>query len=891
MTQAKPRAGRRAPARTFLRVQLLEGRDVPSTVVPAHSQDTVLVAYHTPDGGVTRGEAVAVPDGMTVDEAVAYYQGQQGVAFAEQNYTFSTTRIPNDTYYGLEYALNNTGQSVAGVTGLADRDIDGAEAHDITVGSLNTVVSIIDTGLDYTHPDLYLNVWLNQAEIPTSIRANLTDVDADGIITFYDLNDSRNIGTGKAQDLNGTGYIDAGDLLQSLAAGGWEDNVDSGSNGYVDDLIGWDFLGNDNDPMDVVAQDGGHGTHVAGTIGAIGNNGIGVAGVAWRVQMMSLRFLGTGGGSLADAVEAVYYSVDNGAVISNNSWGGGGYSTALFNAISYANTQGQIFVAAAGNEGRNNDSVASYPANYNVANVVSVAATDNRDALASFSNRGRNTVDLGAPGVSIASTYPGGYMYLDGTSMATPQVSGAFALLLSVNPNMTAADAINRVLSTVDPVSSLATTTVTGGRLNVYRALTAGTTPPPPADTTGAYITSATPNASGPNPVSSVRVVFSEAINAATFTAADVTLTGPGGATIAITSIAAVDSSGREFDIRFASQSAVGSYTLTVGPSIADVAGNLMDQDRDGVKAEATQDRFTGGFTVTAPTQTTFSTTTPVNITDNAQVVSQIAVGSDITIGDIDVRLNITHTYVSDLRIYLRGPDGTTVQLFNRRGGSGDNFTNTLFSDEAATAISGGAAPYNGTYRPEQLLSAFDGKNARGTWQLIVQDLAGGDVGRINSWSLTVVARTTTMAVGGPRPITFDAPVSVAQSAVPASGAVVTDAPDAAVAVSVTPTNSGVSQVVTAFPVPNLPRASLGNGFRVTGQGVAFVAPDTAPVAVAPRALTVLRELAATRLADLVVQQTPAAASGRITSPAAVVEAIDDLLNGVPGDSRVGLFG
>lgn len=291
--------------------------------------------------------------------------------------------------------------------------ISAPKAWDKYTGSKNVVVGIIDSGIDYTHTDLSSNVWTN----PNEIAGN---------------------------------------------------GIDDDNNGYVDDIHGWNFVADSNDPYD----DNGHGTHVAGTIGAVGNNGIGVAGVTWNTQVAALKFLDAdGSGYTSDAIEAINYATTNGFAITNNSWGGGAYSQSLYDAI--AAYQG-VFIAAAGNNGKNIDSSASYPASYTLSNIISVAATTSSDGRASYSNYGATSVDLGAPGDSIYSTYPGNkYATLSGTSMATPHVSGAAALLKSYYPGLTTAQIKSVILANVDAVTSLKGKTVTGGRLNVYKALTA----------------------------------------------------------------------------------------------------------------------------------------------------------------------------------------------------------------------------------------------------------------------------------------------------------------------------------------------------------------------------------------------------------------------------------
>jgi len=371
--------------------------------------------------------------------------------------------------------------------------VEAPLAWEITTGSTEVVVAVIDSGIDYTHPDLYLNIWVNQEEIPPAISAQLTDVDGDGLITFWDLNDAANQGPGTITDLNGNGYIDGGDLLRPAVEGGWADGLDNGGNGFVDDLIGWDFLDNDNDPMDL--DQIGHGTAVAGIIGAVGNNGEGVTGINWQVQMMPLGtrpgVVDPGGLDevLGATVEAGSYALDNGARIVNIS---GAAPEALVppdliaavNAwFEEAAAQGVLVVVAAGNNGRDTDLVRALQSATPHDNVVVVAATfRQQDRLAFFgefwaSNFGATTVDLGAPGDYLWSTSPlsaPGIPYagtFGGTSGATPFVTGAAALILSVNPNLTYAEVNSLILDNVDPVDDLQGLMVTGGRLNIFNAL------------------------------------------------------------------------------------------------------------------------------------------------------------------------------------------------------------------------------------------------------------------------------------------------------------------------------------------------------------------------------------------------------------------------------------
>jgi len=358
--------------------------------------------------GLDRLETTAVPVGLDLDETIAAYTADAGVEYAEPDAILTVAdTIPDDDLW----------QSLWGL-----RRIEAPAAWDLVQGDPAVVVAILDTGVDTTHPDLAGNLWVNAGETP------------------------------------GNG-------------------IDDDANGFVDDGHGYDFLNDDGDPLD----DHGHGTHVAGTIGAVGDNGIGVVGVNWQVRLMSLKFLGADGrGPTSGAILAIHYAIQMGAHLTSNSYGGGGASQAMRDAIAAARAAGQLFVAAAGNDGRNVDTGPPfYPASYPLDNVVAVAATDDDDDRADFSNFGVTSVDLAAPGEEVRSTLPTydtplslsvshDYGKLSGTSMATPHVAGAAALLWAHAPLLRYDEVRARLLATVDP---LGLPVASGGRLNVAAAL------------------------------------------------------------------------------------------------------------------------------------------------------------------------------------------------------------------------------------------------------------------------------------------------------------------------------------------------------------------------------------------------------------------------------------
>ena len=584
---------RKSRVRRQLLLELLESRQlmaVDSLQISSqlHDLNELLVQFSSPNPSALIGQTYAgatiqrqltddgwfsieVGTGTTVPQALAAFQSRTDVVQATPDFAITTQAIPNDPSFGSLWGLSNGG--VQGSSTLAD--INAAQAWDYGTSS-NVVTAVIDTGVDYRHQDLAANIWSN------------------------------------ADEVAGNG-------------------IDDDRNGYVDDTRGWDFASNDNDPMD----DNGHGTHVAGTIGAVGNNGLGVTGVAWSALIMPLKFLDkNGSGALSDAMEAINYARVNGAKVINASWGGGGFSSALQSAITQFKNSGGVFVAAAGNESSNNTTTPAYPANY--AGVISVGASTRNDALASFSNYGTN-VQIIAPGQSILSTLPGNaYGSLSGTSMATPHVAGAIALLWGQNPTRTAAQITDAIFANTDNV--LRGSQSTYGRLNLGKAAAA------------------------------------------------------------------------------LKQGAVPTNPTTNPPT------------------QSQQTQFTYSL------QGTF----PIRDATTQATVHQVAINvpDNITISDLDVVLNIRHTYASDLGIRLIAPDGTSRTLINRRGGSSDNIQLTL-SDEASTGVAS-LSTLRGTVRPESSLSVFDGKSAKGRWILQVTDFARGDVGQILAAQLVVTTTNGT---------------------------------------------------------------------------------------------------------------------------------------------------
>ncbi|EQC43710.1 S8 family peptidase [Bacteriovorax sp. Seq25_V] len=366
--------------------------------------------------------AVVQPAEGLEQESVEMLKNDSNIEYVEKNWIVtldnevtSEVMTSTDSMYSKQWGLKNTGTNSGGwfSSGKAGEDVNAERAWEIQKGNKDIVVAVIDTGIDYRHPDLQANLWVNEAE------------------------------------KNG------------------EPGVDDDGNGFVDDVYGYDFANNDADPIDGHS----HGTHCAGVIGAA-HNGQGVMGVMSKVKLMGIKFLSdSGSGETIGAIKSIEYAIKNGANIMSNSWGGGERSEALKEAIVAAKDAGILFVAAAGNESNNNDSRPTYPASYDVENVITVGAMDGKGNKASFSNYGKESVHVFAPGVNILSTVKnGGYQKMSGTSMATPMVSGVLGLLLSQEEGINFSDAKTRLMESTVRNSSLSKFSI-DGRVDAFRML------------------------------------------------------------------------------------------------------------------------------------------------------------------------------------------------------------------------------------------------------------------------------------------------------------------------------------------------------------------------------------------------------------------------------------
>ena len=570
---------------------------------------------------------LALPKGADPAAMVERLKHNPNIEYAELNYLHFPSVVPNDPSYSSLWGMQIT---------------DAEQGWEMEMGSKDIVVGVIDTGFDYTHPDLAANIWTN----PNEIAGN---------------------------------------------------GVDDDGNGYIDDIHGISAINDNGNPQDTHY----HGTHVAGTIGAVGNNGEGVVGVNWNTNMVGCSFLGGSGGTTADAIQCIDYMVDlkNRGVnlrVLNNSWGGGAFSQSLKDAIISADNAGMLFVAAAGNDAFDNDQIDSWPANYDVPNVMSIASTTSTDNMSSFSQWGATTVDMGAPGSNVLSTVPGGYNTLSGTSMATPHVAGAAALILAADPSLSTAEVKNILMTSGDPIADLQGKTVSGKRLNVNTALTmAGAGGP------GYYL---------------LTTPMSRTVNQGSPTDYTINMNAVGGYTG--TANFSATAPGLNADISFSNSTvdANGSTVMTVQTSAATALGEYTITIT-AVDGEITETTDVNLLVYPAGTYTgTFENNNPVAIPDNNSVGvdSVINVDMNLTITDLIVNLDISHTYISDLRVTLTSPLGQTVTLHDRTGGSADNLV----------------ASYS--------LEQFDLTEAFGDWTLNVSDNVGADVGTLNNWSMVV---------------------------------------------------------------------------------------------------------------------------------------------------------
>ena len=575
-----------------------------------------------------------------------------------------------------------------GLTG--SHGVEASSAWAISSSANEVVVAVIDSGVDVTHPDLAAVIWQNTGEIP-------------------------------------------------------DNGIDDDGNGYIDDINGWDFTTNDNSPDD----GNGHGTHVAGTIAAVRNNNIGITGVADNVKIMALRFLDSeGNGYTNNAISALNYAVANGAPISNNSWGGGGYSTSLFNAIEAADDAGHTFVAAAGNSGRNIDSNPSYPAAYNSSNIISVAAINSSGDLASFSNYGVSNVDIAAPGVAIVSSishqYCGQssgadcYASLNGTSMASPHVAGVTALILGMRPGSSPQEIGEILRDSTRPTSVLNGAVAYGGELDAAAAVELATT---------------TGSITFPGHSDGENVFQNEE-----FQLTALALQSDG--TDVSTSTTWKDVSGNTLGTGATLTYQTNSIgLLRIIAEVADSTGVTIRRTATFNVQERTFE-FSNPQGIITPDpedviQATWIWNGPLAETGNL-VAESLALGKvegtyampDIggqedvsefifsveeneTVAQVQLGIRLDHTYVADLNISLIHPDGTEVLLARRNGGSQNNYGDgsqdcsgnlAYFSDEASESISDRTPPYVGESRPREPFSAFDGKPTAGDWKLKIVD-------------------------------------------------------------------------------------------------------------------------------------------------------------------------
>ena len=594
---------------------------------------------------------LSIPKGVSRDGLIKQLSRHQAIEVAEPNYLLhaienSEVVIPNDPRFSELWGMHNTGTG----GGVNDADIDAPEAWELTKGSHDVVVGVIDTGTDYNHPDLAANIWTN----PNEIASN---------------------------------------------------GIDDDNNGVIDDVHGFSAVNNNGNPMD--GQ--GHGTHVAGSIGASGDNATGVVGVNWNVTMIPCQFLGAdGSGTTAGAIACINYFTNlkqNHGVnvrLTSNSWGGGGFSQALSDAIQAGNDAGILFIAAAGNDADNSDQTPHYPSSYNLPGIISVASTDRSDNLSSFSTYGAVSVDLGAPGSAILSTTPNNtYASYSGTSMATPHVAGAAALVWSLNPELTIAEMKTLLMDSGDSLAALTGKTVSGKRLNVKNALDAadpepgfslGLTPALQTVTAGDVVTYTL----SVNDIADWQGVVNLTANA--------TPAIPG---LTLSAVQAVPGQTIVLTAPTSSQTAWGTYQISV---------NGLDETGELTKSVAATLKVLPAGLQDLP----FENTSPVAIPDNnvGGISSVINVPDSGTVFGVTVGVNISHTWIGDLTVKLVSPAGSEFVLHNKEGGSADNLVKSWTLDN------------------------FNGEVINGDWKLLVSDTASIDTGTLNSWNLNIRALT-----------------------------------------------------------------------------------------------------------------------------------------------------
>jgi subtilisin family serine protease len=592
-----------------------------------------------------------IPKGVSRDGLIKQLSRHSAIEIAEPNYLLHAIEstnvvIPNDPRFTELWGMNNTGAS----GGRADADIDAVEAWDLTKGSREVIVGVIDTGTDYNHPDLAANIWTN----PNEIAAN---------------------------------------------------GIDDDNNGVIDDIHGFSAVNNNGNPMD--GQ--GHGTHVAGTIGASGDNATGVVGVNWNVTMIPCQFLGAdGSGTTAGAIACINYFTNlkqNHGVnvrLTSNSWGGGGFSQALSDAIQAGNDAGILFIAAAGNDADDSDVTPHYPSAYNLPGIISVASTDRSDNMSSFSTYGAVSVDLGAPGSAILSTTPNNsYASFSGTSMATPHVAGAAALVWSLNPDLSLAEMKTLLMDSGDSLAALAGKTVSGKRLNVKSALDAadpepgfslGLTPAQQTVTAGAVAT------------------YTLSVNDIADWQGVVNLTATATPTLPGLNLSAL-------------QATPGQNIVVTAPTTAQTPWGTYQLAINGIDSSGALTKSAAATLKVLPTglqDLPFENTAPVAIPDNnaTGLTSVINVPNEGTVFGVTVAVNISHTWIGDLIVKLVSPTGTEYVLHNKEGGSADNIVKSWTLDN------------------------FNGEALNGDWKLKVSDTVSIDTGTLNSWSLNIKALT-----------------------------------------------------------------------------------------------------------------------------------------------------